>query len=97
MLTIYKYPLNSGGCVDFKEADIIIEALVDKWLYVGHDPNGEMCVWARVAVSSLSNLTDRWKVMIRGTGHNCDDTEHATYIGTTMDGPYVWHIFAVKE
>lgn len=29
-----------------------------------------------------------------GTGHSAPAPDEATYLGTVMDGAYVWHVFA---
>lgn len=98
MLTIHKIPLR-GGNVGSKEADTEIEAYICKWLHVGKDPQGDICVWALVAVDSPSENVHRrkWKVMVRGTGHDCGDVAYAEFIGTVVDGNFVWHVFAGVE
>lgn len=98
MLTIYKFPLNKGGLVNAKEADMEIEAYVREWLHVGYDPGGQLCVWAKVwdkkpELDYPQRVLHRWVVMIRGTGHDCDDTFNARHIGSVANDMYVWHIF----
>lgn len=40
------------------------------------------------------NQTETRLFVIRGTGHEITHTD-AAYIGTAMDGPFVWHVFEV--
>jgi hypothetical protein len=90
-LTIWKYPLTGGGFVDFKQADEEIEMPCTKRiLHVGRDPQGQMCIWAMVNPEDPKN---KYKISIRGTGHDASDVAHHQFIGTVFDGPYVWHIF----
>lgn len=100
MKTIYKYPLTKGGMVDFKEADEEIEIpqsdTPHRYLHVGRDTQGQMCVWILLEQQSpdeLAGVKRKVRIAIRGTGHACDDVEFWPHIGTVTDGPYVWHVF----
>ncbi len=39
--------------------------------------------------------THKRQFQIFGTGHDIPD--HARYIGTTLDGPFVWHLYEVTQ
>lgn len=90
-LTIWKYPLTGGSFVDFKEADEEIEMpCAKRILHIGRDPGGQMCIWAMVDPEAPRN---KYRVSVRGTGHDASDVAHHQFIGTVFDGPYVWHVF----
>jgi hypothetical protein len=52
---------------------------------------GTVCVWAEVntALPVLSCV-----VTVHGTGHAVADDEH--YVGTFMDGSFVWHYYTTE-
>lgn len=85
-MKIYKYPL--GGpitSIDMPRGAEII--------HVGDDPSGHVCVWARFA-SDNEAITEKRVVRIVGTGdeHGAD----LRYIGTFVQGPFVWHAFEAE-
>lgn len=92
MKTIHKYPLTGG-------TQIIQAPLLAKPLYVGLDPIGTPCVWALVDTSMpLAGMI----VLLTGTGSplpegaaEIDDLDKK-YVGTILQGLYVWHVFHVN-
>jgi hypothetical protein len=94
MNRIFKYPLNGCGNVDDKEADEVIEiptACQHRYLHVGLDPTGQLCVWIMVD----DDQATKRKIMIKVRGENsaCADVVHWPHIGTRVEGPNVWHYF----
>lgn len=57
-------------------------------LYVGFDPLGQLCLWAKCQVEIDSSRT----ILMYGEEDmpNYDDIRH---LGSVMVGNYVWHIF----
>ncbi len=62
-------------------------------LHVGLDPQGTPCLWALV---TPTNETQGRSIIIHGTGHPvlCVVTKHDNYIGTFVQGRFVWHVFS---
>lgn len=56
---------------------------------VSPDPRGVACMWALVDPDAP---TERVQLEIYGTGHPIPDGR--TFIGSWLDGPFVWHLFA---
>ena len=54
---------------------------------------GELMVWAIVDADTVVEQTRRFQVV--GTGH--EFPEGANYLGTTFQGPFVWHLFETLE
>jgi len=81
--TIYKYPLAQ------KDRQIIDMPSGAECLSV-HLQNGDVCLWALVNKAQAS--TDRVVIRIVGTG-NPFDRNGLTFIGTVIQGPFVWHVF----
>lgn len=58
--------------------------------------NGKLCIWALVDTDCDElNVT----VNISGTGHVIaapTEVVLARYVGTVMDPPFVWHVFAER-
>jgi len=60
-------------------------------LYVGVQRPGFICLWAMVDANAKP-VSRTFRVY--GTGHPMDEPANH-YLGTCMDGPYVWHVFEV--
>lgn len=86
--TIWKFPLR------LTDVQTVMMPAGAEILAVGVQADGIM-LWARVdpAVSERQG----YNIAIVGTGHPAPDDTQSTYIGTVMDGPYVWHVFTEKE
>lgn len=52
--------------------------------------NGIPCIWAIVDPDVLK-VTRRFRIF--GTGHELPGLDECCYVGTTQDGPFVWHLF----
>lgn len=52
--------------------------------------NGEACIWAIV---DPDVLTVPRRFQIFGTGHELPTAGQCCYIGTSQQGPFVWHLF----
>lgn len=91
MRTIWKFP------VKFMNTNKVQAKVLD-WLHVGFDPQGEICVWAVVDPLAAEEQEKTYLIELVGTGHYFDKDFYNTadYIGTTNDGPYVWHVFALE-
>lgn len=87
MLTIWKYPLR---IVDLQEAGMPAGA---QPLHVGLDPAGVPCLWVRV---DPARPIRPLKVAILGTGAPWPDwlDASAVHLGSFVEGPYVWHVYA---
>lgn len=54
---------------------------------------GQLCLWA--LVEPRAELTMR-AIRVIGTGWDlADDIKKAAFIGTVLDGAFVWHVFEV--
>lgn len=84
--TIWKYPLER---VDIQRITLPAPARI---LSAGLDPSGQLCVWAMVD-SSPNQMLCR-EIRIFGTGHSIDDSLLPDFVGTVLDGPFMWHVFA---
>lgn len=62
-------------------------------LSVGLDPQGRQCVWAKV--DQQAPMVSR-RIRIYGTGHECN-MPTSKFIGTFVEGPFVWHVFDIGE
>jgi len=81
--TIFKYKLATGATF----YTIAMRAGAEI-CHVGLDPRNSPCVWAIID----SEAPRAWvKVSVIGTG--MDVPEGATFLGTFVDDPYVWHAF----
>lgn len=86
MMTIWKFPIS---IIDEQTVDMPIGA---KILSVKMR-DGTICIWAIVDTNAKN---EQRKIGIVGTGNlfwcfNCD------FLGTVIDGPFVWHVFIKKE
>lgn len=89
MRSIWKFKLNSGITE--------ISAKVYKWLNIGEDPSGDICVWAVVDPDATAADMQFYEVEMYGTGWDINKKlEFEHYLGTINDGPYIWHFF-VRE
>jgi hypothetical protein len=52
-----------------------------------------VCIWTKV---DPEMETESRMFVVIGTGHSFDDT-NKEYIGTYLDGPFVWHLFEIKK
>lgn len=82
---IRKYPLMM---VDSQEVEMPAGSEI---LHVGVQ-KGTPTVWAIVDPEETT-FAEKRIIEIYGTGHRIEDTEHSVYLGTVMDGPFVWHVF----
>ena len=81
MNAIWKFPLTG------EETEL--EAPIEQFLTVQMQ-DGTPCVWAIVNPDRASH---KYKVVIIGTGWECQRIDASKYIGTVQDGMYVWHCF----
>lgn len=81
MNAIWKFPLTA------EETEI--EAPIEQFLTVQMQ-GGIPCAWAIVNPDKVSR---KYKVVIIGTGWECQRIDASRYIGTVQDGGYVWHCF----
>lgn len=81
---IYKYDLPAPNTTGYIQLPVNAQIL--------HVNDGHL--WAKFNVMYESNLDQR-KFIVIGTGYAIDLTS-TTYIGTYMDGPFVWHVFEEK-
>ena len=86
MKVIYKYELGVDG-----EARIINDN-IEKFLHV-ESQYGIPMVWAEVNLDKASETS--WKIFSIGTGWDLPDELMVglNYVGTVLDGPYVWHYY----
>jgi hypothetical protein len=83
MKTVWKFPLVIA------DEQTIATPIGSKPIYINLDPNGIPCVWCDV---DSDNLFDgKVKILIRGTGH--PSPENVTYLGSFIQGPFVWHVY----
>ena len=54
--------------------------------------NSDVHLWAKV---DPLRSTETRCFSVYGTGHLIPD--QALYVGTVFDGPFVWHVFEIKE
>ena len=81
-MTIWKYDVPNPGAVMEIEMPMRAEFLS---LQVQH---GKPVMWWRVSEASPRALR---RFVCVGTGHEADESHK--YIGTYLDGAYVWHVF----
>ena len=87
MRSIWKFGLN-GGNTRIKEKVI-------KWLSVGYDLSGDICVWAIVDPEAGVDEKVEYDILQIGTGWDFSKNEldSMEFIGTVKEGSYIWHIF----
>jgi len=82
-MVIYKYNLQF---TDFQQVIMPIGAMI-----LSVEMQGNLiCIWAMVDQSQTK--TERRGIEIFGTGQPMSDRERK-YIGTVLDGQFVWHVF----
>lgn len=86
---IFKYPLRLIRLTDTQTIQIPNGSTL-LWVAVQNDV---ICLWAMVDPEQA--MTTRTIVII-GTGNPICDMA-LDYVGTVMQGPYVWHVFEDKE
>jgi hypothetical protein len=83
MRTIYKYNLELGT---------IIHNLPYGWVvrHAGPDPIGNACVWVELD-NAAGVITESVTFIVRGTGSAVGDKD--SFVGTFLDGMFVWHVY----
>lgn len=81
MKKVYKYEISKEAMELPKGAQVLSF----------QDQRGTLCLWASVDPEAPIQ-TRQFHVV--GTGHNVDPKW--TYVGTTQQGPFVWHLFEDK-
>lgn len=84
MKTVYKYEIELM-CNQYIEIHGGYRA---GFLHVGRDPKGDFSIWCQVD-TDLPKEKVRFDVY--GTGNFMDET--GMYVGTFLDGAFVWHVF----
>ena len=79
--TVWKYPL------PFNDSEEVALPKGARPLRVGMQ-QGDLMLWA--LVDTDADMEPRY-FGVRGTGHEV--APGAAYIGSTEDGPFVWHVF----
>lgn len=89
MLTIYKYPFAIADSVTLELPGHAMILHVDTF-------GGQPCLWAMVNTDSPPGPRT---FRIFGTGHQIDKATFldGKYIATFKDGPFVWHMFEVRQ
>ena len=87
MRSIWKFGLN-GGNTRIKEKVI-------KWLSVGYDPSGDICVWAIVDPEARIDEKVEYDILQIGTGWNFsqDELDNMEFNGTINKGTNIKNIF----
>lgn len=78
-----------------------------KILSAGLDPYGHLCVWALISTPHPDSLRanfasdpectrDKFTVLVACTGGDCNSagSQGVAFVGTVVEGPMVWHVFA---
>lgn len=86
MRTIYKYTigLEERWVVEIRKA----KGTIPQILYVGLDPQKTPCLWIELEPGSEIELLE---IFIYAAGQCID--ENRKYIGSFIQGSYVWHIY----
>lgn len=80
MRTVYKYALSESHKIPHSA----------KLVHAGRDPEGELCAWFEV---DTNNNCETIAFQVIGTGHEVP--AGARHVLSTIDGPFVWHFYAV--
>ena len=84
MKHMYKYVIPvQGGDI---EVDMPVNTVIQ---HIGNQSSGEICVWAEVPETELAEIRTFRTI---GTGHEVPPMKF-TYVGTVLDGFYVWHLY----
>jgi len=86
--TIWKFPL------EVTDHQSVVMPQGAHALSVGLDPQGQLCLWALVD-PELDLLP--LEVVIVGTGHRSYLIEHLRFLGSVVQGSFVWHVFVETE
>lgn len=91
MRSIWKFGLTGGRTA--------IREKVIKWLSVGYDPSGDICVWAIVDPEAETDERVEYDILQIGTGWDFgqDELDRMEFIGTVKEGPYMWHVFVNQQ
>jgi len=93
--TIHKYPLQ---ITDHQAVETYYGY---KALSVGRDAQGIICLWAIVdpeiplALCGLNETTNKrlMDIYVIGMGNPFPHHSGLQFVGTVVDGPFVWHVF----
>lgn len=89
MKVIYKYE------IDLSVPDVTLSLPFGaEVVKVGTQRPGAVTFWIEQEQNCPSELYENRRFFIYGTGHPIRAT--AKYVGTTLDEPYVWHLYEVK-
>lgn len=88
MKTIHKYPLGYANISG-------IRARSGPVRHVGADPKGDLCVWIEVDTNE-EELHVR-KFIIVGTGREVPNDLILEFVGSTVEGDFVFHIYEVRS
>ncbi len=88
-MIIYKYdiPSTHGMTIDF-----VLPALAKPLCVMMQ--NGEPKIWFELAITETIH-TKMFSVTCIGTGNNF--TAEGEYIGSLIDGPFVWHYYIAEQ
>ena len=81
---IWKYP------IEIIDKQLIRMPKGATLLHVGLDPNDIPCIWA--LINPDAPLVDR-NIFIHGSGHTVIRFDEGSYVGTFVQGYFVWHVF----
>jgi len=84
--TVHKYHFSFD---DFAEVDMVRSAQIVHFAVQGNKPT----IWA--LVNAEETFTERRYFRFVGTERPITD-EPLSYIGTTEDGSFIWHLFEIK-
>lgn len=83
-MQIYKQPL------DITSNNNGVTGNAVKFIHVGPDPSGQPCVWYETDTVNVPQ--SHHPIVIIGTGHT--KPRDMVHIGSYIDGPFVWHVYA---
>lgn len=89
MNTIFKYPLKIRD-------EVMVEMPRGAVPLSVHAQGEQLCLWALVN-TRLDTSPRRFRII--GTGHPIDEAEigRLTFIGTVLQGPFVWHVWEKRS
>ena len=94
MISIFKYKLTGIQYSNILNIEMPRGA---KILSIGEDPLKDLCIWAQI--DTKEEMVNR-KILCWGTGWPLEDAlaefPASEFVGTVIDGPYMWHIFDTK-
>lgn len=94
---IYKYVIraHNDASADLEVCEVTL--IEPKVLSAGLDANGHLCVWISTApLTTLQGRQAATKVDLFhfGTGEKHLSFPNDVFVGTVLQGQYVWHVFA---